>query len=255
LPINCDFEKNALHLPVKTRVNEHIKSLVMLNINKSPKASLENKKFTFFLMGFIIALSAIYIGFEWKAKEIVVIEMASTDHLFEDDMDIVQTAEPPPPPPPPPPAEVIIEILTIVEDDVEVEAIDFSQLDDETPIVIQAPIAAPVIEEEPEDVIFQVVERMPEFPGGQQALMRFLNDNIRYPVIAQENNIQGRVVLQFVVNADGSIVDIQVVRGVDPSLDREAVRVVNAMPRWSPGQQRGQNVRVMFTLPVNFRLQ
>jgi len=226
----------------------------MLNVNKSPKASLENKKFTFFLMGFIVALSVIYIGFEWKATEIVVIEMAGTDHLIEDEMDIIQTAEPPPPPPPPPPAEVIVETLIIVEDDVEVAAIDFSQYDDEAPVIIQAPIEVAIVEDD-EDVIFVVVEDPPSFPGGQAAMMRWLGDNIRYPVVAQESGIQGRVILQFVVNTDGSIVDVQVVRGVDPSLDREAVRVVNAMPRWSPGRQRGQAVRVKFTLPVVFRLQ
>lgn len=225
----------------------------MLNLNKSEKASLENKKFTFFLMGFIVALSIIYIGFEWKENEIVVVAMASTDHLIEDEMDIIQTAEPPPPPPPPPPAEVIVETLIIVEDDVEVAAIDFSQYDDEVPVVIQAPIEV-AIEEEDDDVIFMVVEKNPEFPGGQAAMMRWISENLRYPVIAQESGIQGRVTLQFVVNTDGSIVDIQVVRGVDPSLDREAVRVVSQMPRWSPGEQRGRPVRVRFTLPVVFRL-
>ena len=225
----------------------------MLNINKSPKASLENKKFTFFLMGFVVALSAIYIGFEWKASEIVVAEFIETDHLFEDEIDIPITAEPPPPPPPPP-AEIIVEILNIVEDDVEVETIVLVSQEDDAPVVIQPPIVV-TIEEEEADVIFQVVERMPEFPGGQAAMNRWLSDNIRYPVVAQEAGIQGRVILQFVVNADGSIVDIQVVRGVDPSLDREAIRVAQAMPRWSPGQQRGQAVRVMFTLPIHFRLQ
>ncbi len=96
---------------------------------------------------------------------------------------------------------------------------------------------------------------MPQFPGGEQALFKFLNENIKYPVIAQENGIQGRVICQFVVNTDGSIVDIQVVRGVDPSLDKEAVRVIQSMPKWIPGKQRGKPVRVRFTLPINFKLQ
>jgi len=99
------------------------------------------------------------------------------------------------------------------------------------------------------------VETMPSFPGGDAALFKFLNDNIKYPVIAQENGIQGRVICQFVVNRDGSIVDVEVVRSVDPSLDKEAVRVIKAMPRWAPGKQRGKAVRVKYTLPVNFRLQ
>jgi protein TonB len=96
---------------------------------------------------------------------------------------------------------------------------------------------------------------MPEFPGGTQALMKYLGESIKYPVIAQENGIQGRVICQFVVNKDGSIVDIEVVRSVDPSLDKEAVRVIKSMPKWTAGRQRGKPVRVKYTLPVNFRLQ
>ena len=96
---------------------------------------------------------------------------------------------------------------------------------------------------------------MPEFPGGQSALMKYLSENIRYPVIAQENGIEGRVICSFVVERDGSITDVQVVRGVDPSLDKEAVRVIQSMPKWKPGKQRGKPVRVRFTLPIVFRLQ
>ena len=97
---------------------------------------------------------------------------------------------------------------------------------------------------------------MPEFPGGQQALLKYLAENIKYPVIAQENGIQGRVICQFVVNRDGSIVEVEVVRtGGDASLDKEAVRVIKAMPKWKAGMQRGKPVRVKYTLPVVFRLQ
>jgi len=96
---------------------------------------------------------------------------------------------------------------------------------------------------------------MPSFPGGDAEMMRFVTGAIRYPVIAQENGIQGRVICSFVVNLDGSVVDIEVVRGVDPSLDREAIRVLGTMPRWSPGEQRGKPVRVRYTMPIHFRLQ
>ena len=106
-----------------------------------------------------------------------------------------------------------------------------------------------------EDVVFEVVEEMPSFPGGDAALFKFLNENVKYPVIAQENGVQGRVICQFVVNRDGSIVDVEVVRSVDASLDKEAIRVIKSMPKWSPGQQRGKPVRVKFTVPVMFRLQ
>ena len=101
-----------------------------------------------------------------------------------------------------------------------------------------------------------VVETMPEFPGGQQALFKYLGENVKYPVIAQENGIQGRVICQFVVIKDGSIVDVVVVRSSgEPSLDKEALRVINSMPKWKPGKQRGKPVRVKYTVPVNFRLQ
>lgn len=113
-----------------------------------------------------------------------------------------------------------------------------------------------VVEEEPEEqTIFEVVENMPDFPGGQAALMQYLAKNIKYPTIAQENGTQGRVIVQFVVNKDGSIVDAKVVRSVDPYLDKEALRVINTMPKWKPGMQRGKPVRVKFTVPVMFRLQ
>ena len=115
----------------------------------------------------------------------------------------------------------------------------------------------PVVEEEEpvEEEIFMVVEQMPEFPGGMAELMKFLSKNIKYPTIAQENGIQGRVIVQFVVNQDGSIVDPVVMRSVDPYLDKEALRVISTMPKWKPGMQRGKAVRVKYTVPVTFRLQ
>ena len=112
----------------------------------------------------------------------------------------------------------------------------------------------PVKPKEEENKVFDVVEQMPSFPGGQAALMNYLNSNIKYPVIAEENGIQGRVVVQFVVGKDGSISNVHVVKSVDPSLDKEAVRVVKNMPRWIPGKQNGQSVTVRYTLPVTFRL-
>ena len=116
-------------------------------------------------------------------------------------------------------------------------------------------IAQPEPPKEEETKIFEVVEQMPSFPGGMQALMEYLGNNVKYPVVAQENGVQGRVVVSFVVERDGSITDVKVVRSVDPSLDKEAVRVVKSMPRWIPGKQNGQAVRVKYNVPVAFRLQ
>ena len=143
-----------------------------------------------------------------------------------------------------------------MEDDVETQHIEVNTEDDNTEVVIAAPVEEIVEVEEVEDEIFIIVEKMPEFPGGQQALFKYLSENVKYPVIAQENGIQGRVICQFTVNKDGSIVDVEVVRtGGDASLDKEAVRVIKSMPKWTPGKQRGQAVRVKYTVPVNFKLQ
>ena len=116
-------------------------------------------------------------------------------------------------------------------------------------------IAHPEPPKEEETKVFDVVEVMPSFPGGQGALFEWLSKNIKYPVVAEENGVQGRVIVTFVVERNGSITDVQVVKSVDPSLDKEAVRVVKAMPHWIPGKQNGSAVRVKFTVPVTFRLQ
>lgn len=227
-----------------------------MDVKKSPKASLEDKKSIYLLMGFVAVLSLLYIGFEWTKHEVTVYEDTTTEVIEEEEIEIIQTAEVLPPPPPPDVPEVI-EILNVVEDDVETAEIEIDTEDeDDKAVVIQAPVSTSgTAVEEDTEVVFVVVESMPAFPGGDAALFKYLNDNIKYPVIAQETGIQGRVICQFVVNRDGSIVDIEVVRSVDKSLDAEAIRVIKNMPRWTPGKQRGKTVRVKYTLPVNFRLQ
>ena len=120
-------------------------------------------------------------------------------------------------------------------------------------IAVATPPPAP--KEEVTQKVFDVVEVMPSFPGGQAALLQYLNSHVKYPVVGQENGIQGRVTISFVVERDGSITDVKVARSVDPSLDKEAARVVSSMPRWTPGKQNGSAVRVKFNVPVVFRLQ
>ena len=226
-----------------------------MQLKKSPKASLEDKKLTYVLMGLVLVLSICYVAFEWTEKEVTKYEVTDTEFFFEEEIDIQQTTQETPPPPPPPAVQEV-EVLNVVEDDVETETIEINTEDDkDVEVVIAPPVEAPV-EEEEEEVIFVVVESMPEFPGGQQALFKYLADNVKYPVIAQENGIQGRVICQFVVNKDGSIVDVVAVRSSgEPSLDKEAIRVIQSMPKWKPGKQRGKPVRVKYTVPVNFRLQ
>lgn len=225
-----------------------------MQIKKSQHASLEDKKIIYVLMGFVFVLSLCYVALEWTEQEVTKYEVMDDEFLFEEEVEIQQTTQETPPPPPPPAVQEV-EVLNVVEDNVETESIEINTEDDKEEVVIAAPIEAPE-EEEEEEVIFVVVESMPEFPGGQQALFKYINENVKYPVIAQENGIQGRVICQFVVNKDGSIVDIEVVRsGGDPSLDKEAVRVIKSMPKWKPGKQRGKPVRVKFTVPINFKLQ
>ena len=153
--------------------------------------------------------------------------------------------------PPPPEVPAAAEILDIVDDDADVEETIIASSEETGQKVEVKYVPVQVVEEEPEEQeIFDVVEKMPEFPGGNAALMSYLAKNIKYPTIAQENGTQGRVIVQFVVNKDGSIA-----RSVDPYLDKEALRVINSMPKWNPGMQRNKPVRVKYTVPVMFRLQ
>lgn len=227
-----------------------------MEIKKTPKADLENKKSTWLLVGYVIVLAFMFIAFEWTKRDIKIdTSQAITDLVFEEEI-IPITEQPEQVAPPPPEAPSIAETLTIVDDDADVEETTIATSEETNQAVEIKYVPVAVEEEEPEEqTIFEVVENMPDFPGGQAALMQYLAKNIKYPTIAQENGTQGRVIVQFVVNKDGSIVDAKVVRSVDPYLDKEALRVINTMPKWKPGMQRGKPVRVKFTVPVMFRLQ
>ncbi len=227
-----------------------------MQIKKSQQASLEDKKFTYLLMGFVLVLSICFVALEWTEKEVTKYDVIDEELAFEEELDIQQTSQDVTPPPPPPAPVQEVEILNVVENDVETQTIEITSEETNEEVVIAPPVEEVKEEEEDEQVVFVVVETMPEFPGGTQALFKYLSENVKYPVIAQENGIQGRVICQFTVNKDGSIVDVEVVRsGGDASLDKEAVRVIKSMPKWSPGKQRGKAVRVKYTVPVNFKLQ
>lgn len=230
-----------------------------MEVKKTPKADLENKKSTWLLVGYVIVLAFMFIAFEWTERDVKIdTSQAVTDLVFEEEIEIPITEQPEQLPPPPQEAPSIAETLTIVDDDTEVEETEIASTE-ETGEAVEIKYVAPTVEEEEEpeeQTIFEVVEQMPEYPnGGMAGLMQFLSKNIKYPTIAQENGTQGRVTVQFVVNKDGSIVDAKVLRGVDPYLDKEALRVINSMPKWKPGMQRGKPVRVKYTVPVMFRLQ
>lgn len=229
-----------------------------MEVKKSPKADLENKRNLFLMLGLVVALGVILAAFEYKtapkkADSLGQVEMQAVE---EEIIPITREQEVQPPPPPPPPQ--VVEVLNIVDDDVEIEDELFIEESDVTDdmVIDVAPVISTQKEEEEEDTqVFFIVEDMPEFPGGELALRQFIANAIKYPVIAQENGIQGRVYVTFVVNTDGSITDARIARGVDPSLDKEALRVVNTLPKWKPGKQRGKPVRVSYTVPINFVLQ
>lgn len=209
-------------------------------------------------MGYVIVLSLMFVAFEWSERDKKIDMSGQVQDIVAEEEMIPITEQQTTPPPPPPPQEVqkVEEVLKIVENDVQVEETQImSSEDDNTAVEIKEVAAPVVVEEVVEEEIFQVVEEMPEFPGGMGELMKFLGNNIKYPAVAQENGIQGRVIIQFVVEKDGSVANPVVAKGVDPALDKEALRVVKAMPKWKPGKQRGKAVRVKYTVPVTFRLQ
>ena len=227
-----------------------------MELKKTPKADLENKRNMFVLLGLVISLGIVLTAFNLNdtVKSADSLGELSTEAVEDEVIPITRQEEVKPPPPPPPPK--VVEVLNIVDDNVELdEEFEFesTEADDETLIN-----AVPVIEDdagEEESEVFIIVEDMPEFPGGELALRKYIADHIKYPVIAAENGIQGKVYVTFVVDKDGSVSNARIARGVDPSIDQEALRVVNSLPKWKPGKQRGKPVRVSYTVPINFQLQ
>jgi periplasmic protein TonB len=223
-----------------------------MEAKKSPKADLEKKKSIFLQVGIVATLVVVLVAFEWRQYERPIYDLGTMDSDFieEEDIPITRPEEPPPPPPPDPSTE-----LVIVDDDVEVD--DDFKIDVEATIETQVREFIPVVYEEEEvdeNYIFEIVEENPEFPGGNDAMMKFLRDNTRYPVIAREAGIQGTVFVTFVVERDGSVTNVSVIRGIGGGCDEEAVRVVRSMPKWKPGKQRNQPVRVQYRMPIRFVL-
>ena len=228
-----------------------------METKKTPKANLESKRPTWLLVGYVTVLAFMFVAFEWTRDIRVDTSGRINENVFEQDMEIPLTRQPELTPPPPPQVTPINDVLTIIDDDATAEETNFASLEETGEDVVIKHIPVTVDEEVVvEDDIFVVVEENPQFPnGGTAGLLQYLGKNIKYPTIPQENGTQGRVTVQFVVNKDGSIVDVKVIRGVDPYLDKEAVRVISTMQKWIPGKQRGVPVRCKFTVPVTFKLQ
>ncbi|MDR2497599.1 MAG: energy transducer TonB [Tannerellaceae bacterium] len=226
---------------------------------KSKNASLESTKVSHYLMGLIVGLAILFVGFEWRSSDLKMpINTGIVDIKAETEIDITRPEETPPPPPPPP-VQATPEILEVVDNNAAIDQQEMRSTEDDLHTIqvesyVQPSAVMTVEEEASQEEIFQRVEEMPQFPGGDLELFKFLRDNIWYPFGAMHDGISGRVTVGFVVNSDGSIVDATVLRGVDPALDKEALRVVSSMPKWTPGKQRGKPVRVKYAVPVTFKL-
>ena len=228
-----------------------------MEIKKSENANLENKKLLFIEIGLIISLLIVYIALEWTSKETntAVLE-DNTEILIEEEI-ISTNMETPPPPPAAPKIPVLSDQIDIVDDEIELEDDMFMNLEDDSSLGVEIMDYVEVEEEvvEEEAIPFQLVEEKPSFQGGDaNQFSKWVNSRLQYPEIAKENGVQGRVTLQFTVEKDGTVTKVRVLRGVDPSLDKEAVRVVSMSPKWKPGKQRDRAVPVTYTFPVIFQL-
>lgn len=230
-----------------------------MEVKKSEKASLENKRLLFTEIGFVVALIAIYFAFNWSSteKEVATLETEVANVEVEDMVPITQ--ETPPPPEAAPKIPILSDQIDVVDDNIKLDDNMFQNLEDDanSGVEIMDYIESAPEEEtvEEEAIPFQLVEEKPSFNGGDaNEFSKWVNSKLVYPEIAKENGVQGRVTLQFTVNADGTVSNVKVLRGVDSSLDKEAVRVVSSSPKWKPGKQRDRAVKVTYTFPVIFQL-
>ena len=228
-----------------------------MEVKKTPKASLENKRTLFIEIGLIVALAVVYIAFNWTSKDVQVNTLEAENQVVQEEEIIPITQETPPPPPEAPKIPVLSDQIDIVDDEIEVDN-DFLSLEDSDDMGVEIMDYVENVQEEvveEEAIPFQLVEEKPSFMGGDaNQFSAWVNKRLVYPEIAKENGVQGRVTLQFTVEKDGSMTKVKVLRGVDPSLDKEAVRVVSMSPKWKPGKQRDRAVPVTYTFPVYFQL-
>lgn len=230
-----------------------------MEIKKTPKADLTNKRALFMEIGLAAVLLVVLVAFEWSSSEKAeMIDLTAQQQVIEEEI-IPITQEQPQAPPEMPKTPVLSDVIDIVDDDVEVADDLFVNMEDDASIGVEImEYHTEVVEEEVEEeaIPFAFVEEKPKFQGGDaNTFSKWVNSKLVYPEIAKENGIQGRVTLQFTVNTDGSVSNVIVLRGVDSSLDKEAVRIVSQSPKWTPGRQRERPVKVTYTFPVIFRLQ
>ena len=237
-----------------------------MEANKTVNEELRGQKSTNMLIGYVLALAAMFVAFEYTQREVKAVEEDKIyDYNIEEDM-IPITQQQEVVAPPPAAAPTVMEFINEVEDDTELpeEEVETSEEMNQaitavvgtgapSAVVVTGPVG-PVVEADDDDRIYEMVEENAQFPGGDEACFKWLSEHIKYPSICQEQGVQGRVIVNFVVNKDGSIVDVNTVRSPDPNLTKEAERVVKMMPKWKPARQGNKPVRSRFTLPVMFRL-
>lgn len=226
-----------------------------MELKKNPKVDLQNKRSILLEIGLIVALAVVIGAFLYTPKEVRVEKIDMNYGPVEEEItEITRQDQKPPEPPKKTEITVITDILNIVTNDTKITTdIGFAEFEEDIEIVQQVAVQEEEIEEEQ---IFYKVETMPSFMGGDLNKFRnWVNSKVKYPQLAQENNISGRVLLMFVVEKDGSLTNIQVLQSPDSSLSEEAIRVLKTSPKWEPGKQRNQCVRVKYTLPIDFRIQ
>ena len=223
-----------------------------MELKKNPRADLRRYAGLFFEAGLVVALSAVLASFNYTNHELNRMVFSGIDNIDFEDVLIPVTHPKEIAPPPAPPK--VAEVITIIESESELEEtldIDDVEATQETAITI---IERPDEAEEAEPEIFFSAEVNPSFPGGMAALYKLIGERLNYPEAARSNGITGKVHLRFVINKKGEVENVQITRGVDPLLDREAIRVIEGLPRWNPGTQRGKPVNVWFSMPINFQL-
>lgn len=259
-------KKNMLILPqMNAFSNRIIKKKHIMETNKTVNDEMRSQKSTNMLFGYILALALMFIAFEYTTREVKVVETEKIyEFRMEEDM-IPITHQEVTVAPPPAAAPTVVEIINEVEDDTEIPEEEIETTEEvnqaiTTVVGTGAPSAVatgpvgPVVEADDDDRIHDIVEENAQFPGGDEACMKWLAENIKYPSICREQGVQGRVTVAFVVNRNGSIVDIEILRSPDENLSKEAERVVKMMPKWKPARQGNKTVRSRFRLPIMFRL-
>lgn len=226
-----------------------------MKTKKTEKASLENKRLLFIEIGCIVALAVVYFGFEYKTArtQTVMLEDTAEAFIIEDNVPITQEM---PPPPPKMPVIALSDVIDIVDDEIIIEDDLFLEEEDFS-LAVEIREYVEIIEDEIEEepIPFALVEEKPKFNGKDaNEFSKWVNQRLVYPEIAKENGVQGRITMMFTVKTDGTVADVRVARGVDPALDREAIRVISSSPKWTPGKQRDRAVPVTYTFPVIFRL-